>query len=62
MMENLEAQIRERKAVDFILEKASFEDVPDQWTPPENSHPVDVAIGELGAVAEPDLADEEAAG
>jgi len=62
MMENLEAQIRERKAVDFILEKASFEDVPDQWTPPENSHPVEVAIGELGAVAEPDLADEEAAG
>lgn len=28
MIENLEAQLRERKAVDFILEKASFEDVP----------------------------------
>ncbi len=28
MMENLEAQIRERKAVDVILEHATFEDVP----------------------------------
>jgi len=28
MMENLEAQIRERKAVDIILEKAQFEEVP----------------------------------
>jgi trigger factor len=28
MIENLEAQMRERKAVDFILEKASFEEVP----------------------------------
>ena len=28
MIENLEAQLRERKAVDFILEKASFVDVP----------------------------------
>lgn len=30
MIENLEAQLRERKAVDFILEKASFVDVPRQ--------------------------------
>ncbi|MEZ6124208.1 MAG: trigger factor [Planctomycetaceae bacterium] len=28
MMENLEAQLRERKAVDFILSHASFKDVP----------------------------------
>lgn len=28
MIDNLEAQIRERKAVDFILEKAQFEDTP----------------------------------
>jgi len=28
MIENLEAQIRERKAVDVILDKAQFEDVP----------------------------------
>ena len=28
MIENLEAQIRERKAVDFILKSAQFEDVP----------------------------------
>jgi len=61
MMENLEAQIRERKAVDFILEKASFEDVPDQWTPPENSHAVDLALCELGAVTEAAV-EEEAAG
>ena len=27
MVENLEAQLRERKAVDFILSKATFEDV-----------------------------------
>jgi trigger factor len=27
MIENLEAQIRERKAVDFILERAKYEDV-----------------------------------
>jgi len=60
-IENLEAQIRERKAVDFILEKASFEDVPDQWTPPENSHPVELALCELTAVVEPGL-EEEAAG
>jgi trigger factor len=61
MIENLEAQIRERKAVDFILEKASFEDVPDQWTPPENSHTVDLALCELGAVSEP-VVEEEGAG
>jgi trigger factor len=28
MIENLEAQIRERKAVDVILDHAEFEDVP----------------------------------
>ncbi len=28
MIENLEAQIRERKAIDFILESAKFKDVP----------------------------------
>ena len=28
MIDNLEAQLRERKAVDFILEKATFEEVP----------------------------------
>lgn len=28
MIENLEAQLRERKAVDFILSKATFQDVP----------------------------------
>ena len=28
MMDNLEAQLRERKAIDFLLEKVSFKDVP----------------------------------
>ena len=28
MMDNLEAQLRERKAVDFIIGKASFKDIP----------------------------------
>ena len=30
MIENLDAQIQERKAVDFILDRAEFEDVPAQ--------------------------------
>ena len=30
MIENLQAQIRERKAVDFILQHATFRDVPRQ--------------------------------
>ena len=32
MMENLEAQIRERKAVDFVLPKAKFTDVESERT------------------------------
>jgi len=32
VIENLEAQIRERKAVDFILKSATFEDVPVEKT------------------------------
>lgn len=35
MIENLEAQLRERKAVDFILSQATFEDVPRK--PPEKN-------------------------
>lgn len=35
MIENLEAQIRERKAIDFILESATFNDVP---TPPSDEY------------------------
>jgi len=34
VIENLEAQIRERKAVDFILRSAQFEDVPAPSTSP----------------------------
>lgn len=36
VIENLEAQIRERKAVDFILRSAQFEDVPAQTTSPSD--------------------------
>lgn len=36
MIENLEAQLRERKAVDFILSQATFEDVPRK--PPEKNN------------------------
>jgi len=36
VIENLEAQIRERKAVDFILRSAQFEDVPAATTSPSD--------------------------
>ena len=38
VIENLEAQIRERKAVDFILRSAQFEDVP---APPKSTTAAD---------------------
>jgi len=44
MMENLTAQMRERKAVDFILEKATFVDVPRKKTKKENQSSVRFAI------------------
>jgi trigger factor len=36
VIENLEAQIRERKAVDFILKSAQFEDVPAPKSAPSD--------------------------
>ena len=44
MIENLTAQLRERKAVDFILEKAAFVDVPRKVVQKENQSSVRFAI------------------
>jgi trigger factor len=44
VIENLEAQIRERKAVDFILSKVVFEDVPMEKTDLVNVEAVEVEI------------------
>lgn len=44
MMENLTAQLRERKAVDFILEKATFVDVPRQKVKKQDQSSVRFAI------------------
>lgn len=49
VIENLEAQIRERKAVDVILSKAVFEDVPM-----ESSNTLDVEAVELEICHNPD--------
>ena len=50
MIENLEAQLRERKAVDFILEKATFEDVPRKPVERNESASVRFAIcGNMGS-------------
>ncbi|MCY2968253.1 MAG: trigger factor [Planctomycetota bacterium] len=62
MMENLEAQIRERKAVDFIIGKATIEDVPDTTTMKEEAFAVDLAISGLGVAPEaPEVAPVETA-
>lgn len=44
MIENLEAQLRERKAVDFILSKAKFQDVPRDPVARSDSAGVRLAI------------------
>lgn len=44
MIENLTAQLRERKAVDFILENATFVDVPRKKTLKDNQASVRFAI------------------
>lgn len=53
LMENLEAQIRERKAVDLILAKAVFEDVPGKSAVDE-AFPVDLSV--CGQAPNSDLA------
>ncbi|MFM8288218.1 MAG: trigger factor [Planctomycetaceae bacterium] len=57
LMENLEAQIRERKAVDFLLRKVSYEDVPDQVTAEENTWATRVPLAEVSLTPADDQAD-----
>jgi trigger factor len=58
MIENLEAQIRERKAVDFILKSATYEDVPFPQ-PPEDVESVSLSICGTSTAAVGDEADDE---
>jgi trigger factor len=44
MIENLEAQIRERKAVDVILERAKYKDVPMELPLDEKIEPVPYSV------------------
>ncbi len=60
MIENLEAQLRERKAVDFILEKATFEDVPRKPVERNESASVRFAIcGNMGSSLIDDTASDD---
>lgn len=61
LMENLEAQIRERKAVDFLLRKVSYEDVPDDIALEENTWATRVPLAEVSLTPAEDLADEAGA-
>ncbi|MDA1013584.1 MAG: trigger factor [Planctomycetota bacterium] len=45
VIENLEAQIREMKAIDYVLEHVKFEDKPGERTESDNVFAVSVAIG-----------------
>ncbi|HRA86662.1 MAG TPA: trigger factor [Planctomycetaceae bacterium] len=59
MIENLEAQIRERKAVDFILSRATFNEVAREQKKKENQASVRFAIcGNMGSSLIDDTADE----
>ncbi len=64
MIENLEAQIRERKAVDLIISKAKFKDVPMEQSGEDRVEAVSRSICGLGAAAaasdEGEESDEEA--
>jgi trigger factor len=60
MIENLEAQIRERKAVDVILESAKFKDVPMTPLVEPDVEAVNRSIcSTIDAAAEEDVDDEE---
>lgn len=53
VIENLEAQIRERKAIDFLLDHAKYEDVPTP-TPGKNTvSALNMAVCGVGAVQVP---------
>ncbi|OYW24987.1 MAG: hypothetical protein B7Z55_00650 [Planctomycetales bacterium 12-60-4] len=57
MIENLEAQIRERKAVDFILKSAVYEDVPMPAAQEDDVESISLAICGQQAVAAADEGD-----
>ena len=59
VIENLEAQIRERKAVDFILRSAQFEDVSaEQTSPSDDVQALSLSVcGISSLVVEPDAED-----
>ena len=57
MMENLEAQIRERKAVDFVLSKAEFTDVPMEKPAEDRVEAVPHSV--CGLTIEPESAPEQ---
>jgi trigger factor len=60
MIENLDAQIRERKAVDFILSKAQFEDYPLETPESENVFTISAAIcGNIAVTTQSKPEDEE---
>lgn len=61
VIENLEAQIRERKAVDFILKSAQFEDVPaPKSTTSDDVQALSLSVcGMSSLVVEPNAEDEE---
>lgn len=62
MIENLEAQVRERKAVDFILKSAVYVDVPPEAQPVDDveavSLPICMAAAVTDAGGEAEAADE----
>jgi len=57
MIENLDAQIRERKAVDIILEHAKFKDTP--LDPPTEPNVEAINRSICGDIADVDVDDEE---
>jgi trigger factor len=61
MIENLEAQIRERKAVDFILKSAKYTDVPMPNAVDEDVEAVSLSICSVTAVPEADEGDADEA-
>ena len=62
VIENLRAQVRERKAVDIILGGAEFEDVPAESESDPNVFAISRLVAPLGTVEEPaDEAEEDTA-
>ncbi|HEV3298777.1 MAG TPA: trigger factor [Planctomycetaceae bacterium] len=61
MIENLEAQIRERKAVDVILERAKYKDVPMELSLDERVEPVPYSVCRTHVVTETAEAEAEEA-